>query len=163
MARYRIEVDGDICVGDGLCRERAPATFGRAADGRSRVTDPDGDEPEDVLAAARDCPFEAIRLQDASTGAQIWPPETDAVAGAGQTASWPRHFRIEVDAGTCVGDRYCCELAPRTFAPDREGHVMVVAADGDPPEDVLAAAKACRMEAIHLWDGDTGEEVWPRD
>ena len=73
MAKYRIEIKRDLCCGDGLCREEAPATFDQDDELRSRVTNPDGDPPEDILAAAKNCPLHAITLFDAETGQKIWP------------------------------------------------------------------------------------------
>ncbi len=72
MAKYRIEIDRDACVGDKLCREKAPATFGADAEGKGVVQDPDGDSPEDIRAAAKSCRLEAITLHDAETGELVW-------------------------------------------------------------------------------------------
>ncbi len=74
MIRYKIEVNRDACVGDGLCCEAAPATFERDHDEvKVFVADPMGDPPENILAAAKRCRLEAITLRDAWTGERIWP------------------------------------------------------------------------------------------
>ena len=73
MAKYKIDVDRDACVGDGLCCEEAPATFEADDTGRCVVKDPCGDPPEDILLAARRCRLEAIALHDIQTGAKVWP------------------------------------------------------------------------------------------
>jgi ferredoxin len=73
MARYRIEIDRDLCCGDGLCGEEAPRTFGRGDEFGAVVTNPNGDPPEDILEAARNCPLHAITLFDAETGQKVWP------------------------------------------------------------------------------------------
>ncbi len=39
------------------------------------VIDPEGDDPETILAAAESCPSEAIILYDAETGAKVWPED----------------------------------------------------------------------------------------
>ena len=75
MAPYRIEVDRDVCVGDGLCCEEAPSTFKRDAEVKVYVDDPCGDPAENILAAARCCRLDAISLHDAETGARIWPTQ----------------------------------------------------------------------------------------
>ena len=75
MGTYKIEVDRSLCVGDGLCREEAPSTFELDGEDKVVVTDPDGDEPNYILKAARNCPLEAISLYDVDTGEQIWPLE----------------------------------------------------------------------------------------
>ncbi|UCF66923.1 MAG: ferredoxin [Acidobacteriota bacterium] len=73
MAKYKIEIDGDLCVGDGACCEEAPNTFVLDEDEVATVTDPEGDPPETILEAAKSCPTEAIIIYDAETGEKIWP------------------------------------------------------------------------------------------
>ncbi|HUU85859.1 MAG TPA: ferredoxin [Phycisphaerae bacterium] len=72
MAKYKIEINQETCVGDKACCEEAPETF-RVTDGSSTVVNPDGDPPEDILAAARNCIHEAITLHDSETGEKVWP------------------------------------------------------------------------------------------
>jgi ferredoxin len=71
-------------------------------------------------------------------------------------------YRIEVDRDACVGDQLCCELAPGTFRLGPDGKTSVANPEGDPPKDILSAAKSCRLEAITLFDAQTAEKVWPR-
>jgi ferredoxin len=73
MAKYRIEIDREACVGDGLCREEALATFDLDDESKAVVTNPEGDPPEHILLAAKNCPLDAIVLRDPETGDQIWP------------------------------------------------------------------------------------------
>lgn len=73
MTRYRIEINRDVCVGDGLCREHAPDTFKIDPDQKVVVVDPGGDRPEYIKDAAKRCRMEAITLFDALTGERIWP------------------------------------------------------------------------------------------
>ena len=73
MLRYRIEIDRGLCSNDGLCCEQAPGTFERDNQLEVVVVNPEGDPPEDILAAARNCPLDAITLHDALTGEKIWP------------------------------------------------------------------------------------------
>ncbi len=75
MARYRIEIDRDACSSCGLCAADAPDTFDLDDDDIAVVLDPEGDEPEVILATAEDCPTEAIRLFDTKTGKRVWPDE----------------------------------------------------------------------------------------
>jgi ferredoxin len=75
MKKYRIEIDHDRCVGDGLCRETAPATFAADQDGKSVVVNEGGDEPAYIHTAAEQCRLDAITLTDAETGEKVWPPE----------------------------------------------------------------------------------------
>ena len=73
MAKYRIEIDREACVGDQLCCELAPETFALDQDGKSSVLNPDGDPPKHILAAAKNCRLEAITLYDAQTAKRVWP------------------------------------------------------------------------------------------
>ena len=61
-----------ICVGDGV-RQRAPGTFEMDDESIATVTNPDGNTPEEILAAAQSCPVDAIILTDAATGEKVWP------------------------------------------------------------------------------------------
>ncbi len=72
-------------------------------------------------------------------------------------------YRIEIDREACVGDGLCVDEAPGTFEMDDEEIAVVIDAEGDDPETILAAAEACPSEAIILYDGATGEKVWPED
>ena len=73
-----------------------------------------------------------------------------------------RRFRIDVNRDVCVGDGLCRETAPETFQIDTEGKVAVLNPEGDAAEYIKSAAQKCRLEAITLFDADTGERVWPR-
>ncbi len=71
-------------------------------------------------------------------------------------------YRIEIDQEACVGDQLCCEIAPGTFRIGADGKTGVVNPEGDPPQDILSAAKSCRLDAITLYDTQTEKKVWPR-
>jgi ferredoxin len=73
MTEYRIEVNRENCVGDGLCREGAGGTFDIDKEIRCAVREAGVDSPEDILFAAWNCPNRCITLHDAKTGEQIWP------------------------------------------------------------------------------------------
>ena len=73
MAKYRIVLDSQKCMGDGSCVDLAPETFSLDDEDRSFVTDEGGNWPEYVLKAAKACPTDAITLFDADTGDQVWP------------------------------------------------------------------------------------------
>jgi len=75
MAKYRIEIDRDACIGDGLCADEAPGTFEMDDDDIAVVISPDGDDPDTILEAAQACPSDAIILYDAETGAKVWPED----------------------------------------------------------------------------------------
>ncbi len=73
MAKYRIEIDREACVGDGACTNEAPGTFELDGENVAKVTNPDGNSPEEILSAAQSCPTDAIRLFDAQSGKKVWP------------------------------------------------------------------------------------------
>jgi ferredoxin len=68
-------------------------------------------------------------------------------------------WRIEVDAGTCIGSGMCAALAPRWFTLDG-AHATAVAGDVEPDEILLDAADSCPVGAITITEG--GVEVGPR-
>jgi ferredoxin len=72
-------------------------------------------------------------------------------------------YRIVIRREDCIGDKQCTDEAPDTFELDEERKSFVVDLEGDPPESILAAARGCPMEAIELWDLDSGRKIWPRD
>jgi len=73
MARYKIHIDREMCVGDQLCAQEAPGTFELDADGKARVVNAEGDLPGYIRAAAKKCRLQAITLLDAETGDRVWP------------------------------------------------------------------------------------------
>jgi ferredoxin len=75
MAKYKIEIDRDACVGDGLCVDEAPNTFEMDDEDIAVVIDPEGDDPDAILEAAQSCPSDAIILYDAETGEKVWPED----------------------------------------------------------------------------------------
>jgi ferredoxin len=70
-------------------------------------------------------------------------------------------YKIHIDRELCGGDKRCSEEAPATFQMDGEGKSVVINHEGDPCRDILRAARNCNMEAITLFDAETGRKVWP--
>ena len=58
----RVSVDQEICQGNGVCERRAPEVFSLGDDDRASVLEagPTMDHLDDVRAAARSCPTQAI-------------------------------------------------------------------------------------------------------
>ena len=69
----RVTVDRTVCVGNGTCIRTAPNVFVHNEDRQSVVVNSAGDPPERVMEAAESCPVSAIRVEDADTGAQLFP------------------------------------------------------------------------------------------
>jgi len=68
----KIEVKKDICIGAGPCEAIAPNVFKVNAEGKAEVIDPKGDTDENIMAAAKGCPVQAIYLYD-EAGKQLFP------------------------------------------------------------------------------------------
>lgn len=75
MAKYKIEVDRDLCIGDGACCGEAPNTFEMDDDNIAVVKDVDGHTEEEIMQAAQVCPVDAIILTDNESGEKVWPEE----------------------------------------------------------------------------------------
>jgi ferredoxin len=73
MAKYRIEIDRDICISDLVCCEEAPNTFVMDDEDIAAVVDREGDPDETIRCAAESCPVDAIALYDEKTGERICP------------------------------------------------------------------------------------------
>ncbi len=73
MAKYKIEIDRDLCIGDGACVGEAPNTLEMDDENIAIVKDEGAHTPEEILQAAQVCPVDAIKLYDADTGEQVWP------------------------------------------------------------------------------------------
>ena len=73
MAKLRISVDHDICVGNRMCETFASKVFVINENGQSEVANPEGDTEENVLEAAENCPVSAITVVDEETGETLFP------------------------------------------------------------------------------------------
>ncbi|MFB4316812.1 ferredoxin [Actinomadura sp. 21ATH] len=62
----RIEVDLDLCQGHAMCELEAPDVFEVPGKGKVRVLEeePSEDHRDEVAAAVRYCPTQAIKLQE---------------------------------------------------------------------------------------------------
>ena len=75
MAKYKLEVDRDACIGDGLCADEAPGTFEMDDEDKAVIINEDGDSPETILEAAQSCPSDAIIVYDKESGEKVWPED----------------------------------------------------------------------------------------
>lgn len=66
--RVRVVVDHDLCVGSQMCVLTAPGVFELNADGQSVASDLSSADLETILAAAEQCPVEAISVVDSDSG-----------------------------------------------------------------------------------------------
>jgi len=70
---FTIEVDRDLCFGFGDCVDSAPGVFELDDENKSVVVDPNGQDHDTILLAARDCPVDAIAIVEIASGDQIFP------------------------------------------------------------------------------------------
>lgn len=75
MAKLKIVVDAETCIGDSICCDEAPETFEMNDDNIAELKDPPGDDQETILNAARACPVDAIVVVDEDTGEQLYPED----------------------------------------------------------------------------------------
>jgi ferredoxin len=75
MAKYKIEIDREACIGDEQCCADAEGTFEMDDEGKTIVKDPEGNTPDEILEAAKNCPTDAIILYDVESGDKVWPEE----------------------------------------------------------------------------------------
>ncbi|MER5766739.1 ferredoxin [Streptomyces sp. NPDC001985] len=73
--RWNIRVDRAVCIGSGMCAGTAPDGFSLDGARQSHPREPEAEASETVLAAAENCPVEAITITLAAGGEPVFPPE----------------------------------------------------------------------------------------
>ena len=74
MATYKIEIDADACIGCANCIDEAADTLEmNEEEMKAVVKNPEGNDNDSLLEAAKICPVEAIILTDPESGSQVWP------------------------------------------------------------------------------------------
>ncbi|MFH0522249.1 ferredoxin [Streptomyces sp. M41] len=73
--RWHVEVDRSVCIGSAQCVHHAPGGFRLDTGRQSHPADPETDANEKVLAAAENCPVEAIVITLLESGEPVFPPE----------------------------------------------------------------------------------------
>jgi ferredoxin len=71
------------------------------------------------------------------------------------------NIRIEVDRHLCFGFGDCVESAPGVFEIDEENIAKVVDLDAQERETIFSAAADCPVDAIFIYAGDSGEQLFP--
>ncbi|QUH01026.1 ferredoxin [Saccharopolyspora erythraea] len=72
---WLVELDGDTCIGSGMCIGTAPDHFDTDENGFSCVLNERVEPADAVVDAAESCPVEAIKVRDAETGEVLAPLE----------------------------------------------------------------------------------------
>jgi ferredoxin len=73
--RWHVEVDRGVCIGSGMCVGHAPDGFRLDTARQSRPQSDVADANEKILAAAENCPVEAIMITLLASGEPVFPPE----------------------------------------------------------------------------------------
>jgi ferredoxin len=73
LKSYKICIDREQCIGDGLCVNEAPETFELDDDQKAVVVDGPGNDLEYILAAAKSCPLDIITVVDNATAKKLYP------------------------------------------------------------------------------------------
>ena len=80
MSRLRVTVNTMKCQSYKRCTAVAPAVFGIGEDGKATVLHAEGASAEEIVKAARSCPYRAITVVAESSGEQLFPPLRPAPA-----------------------------------------------------------------------------------
>ncbi|MEA2978285.1 MAG: 4Fe-4S single cluster domain [Alphaproteobacteria bacterium] len=73
MTKLNVAVDHGKCQGYGACVKIAPEVFRLNANNNAEAGNVAAAPDEVVLKAARCCPYRAVTVTDADTGAQLIP------------------------------------------------------------------------------------------
>jgi ferredoxin len=71
--KLKITIIRDECIGDGACCDDAPGTFEMDDDGIAVCKAGSTDSRDTILEAARNCPTDAIVVEDKETGEKLVP------------------------------------------------------------------------------------------
>ena len=74
MSRLRVTVNPVKCQAYKRCTAIAPAVFTPGPDGKATVLQTDAAPDEEVVKAARSCPYRAITVFVDASNEQIFPP-----------------------------------------------------------------------------------------
>jgi ferredoxin len=74
MSQLRVTVNSVKCQSYKRCTAVAPAVFGIGGGGKATVLHQEGASHEEILKAARSCPYRAIAVVVNATGEQLFPP-----------------------------------------------------------------------------------------
>jgi ferredoxin len=73
--KLKITIIRDECIGDGACCDDAPNTFELDDDGIACVKAGSTDDRDTILGAARNCPTDAIVIEDKDSGQKLVPED----------------------------------------------------------------------------------------
>ncbi len=68
----KIKLIRDKCISAGTCVAIAPDTFALDDEGKVKLVNPDGNDEQTIIDAAKSCPTQAIEIYD-DAGKQLAP------------------------------------------------------------------------------------------
>lgn len=68
--------------------------------------------------------------------------------------------KVEVKKDICIGAGSCEATTPKVFKVNNESKAEIINSKGDSDEMIMAAAKACPVQAIYVYDED-GNQIFP--
>ena len=77
----------------------------------------------------------------------------------GRSLPLPTFPRVEIESESCIGCGSCTALATNTFIVN-DDLIVELTGEFDAVEDLMAAADACPVFAIALFDAD-GSQLYP--
>lgn len=72
-----------------------------------------------------------------------------------------RKIKIEVDRHLCFGFGDCLDSAPGVFILDDEEKSVVVDPYAQDLDTIILASQDCPVDAIFVYDEETGEQLYP--
>lgn len=75
MAKYKVKIIRDKCIGAASCVGIAPKVYQLDDKNIAILVDENGDTDENILLGAQSCPTNAIEIYDAATNEKVWPKE----------------------------------------------------------------------------------------
>ncbi len=70
-------------------------------------------------------------------------------------------YKIKVLRDLCIGAASCVAITPKVFELDSEAKAILLDENADTPENILASAQSCPVNAIIIED-ENGNQVWPK-
>ena len=74
MPQYRVDASKAKCQSFGRCAKLLPETFKLDENRKVQLLSIEGVADEQLVRAAKGCPYRAITVSDGETGEQIFPP-----------------------------------------------------------------------------------------
>jgi ferredoxin len=75
MAKYKVKIIREKCIGAASCVGIAPKVYQLDDKNIAYLVDENGDTDENILLGAQSCPTNAIEIYDVATNEKIWPKE----------------------------------------------------------------------------------------